>query len=191
VIFIFHVNPQSVDDRIDLSTYDVPPNKPFRFDNDFHAEKFLEHKAPYYGVVKVDQQLDEDTGQFKLDLDKAKKQAYQALEKAEILMVETYVSTQRSDRIRINYPAMPPEGRVADIIERRKIDLGEQYGIYPVGYGKSQATVQREREIETLRKENSDMRDQMTKLMEKMVEAGLIESDGVELKGKSQSRKVG
>lgn len=131
--FVLHMDDVTVSDRIDLQLIEIAPNKPYRFDDEFICEKFMEHKW-YHGFVKVEQEFNDETGAFKLNLEKARAESKLRLENADDQMVQQYVRTQMEDRVAIGRPPLPPVGRVADIITRRKVDLAGTYGIHPVGW---------------------------------------------------------
>lgn len=128
--FLLHTGPEPVVDVIDGVKYEALPGKPLKFTDILHANAFLEHKHDY-GVIEVGA-TETETG-IQLDLAEAKERADQALKQAEDNIVAAYVKTQVEDRLRHNFPAMPPQGRAKEIIARKKIDL-KKHGINPVGW---------------------------------------------------------
>lgn len=151
--YLLHAHTEPVADFLDITLYVVKPNIPFRFENDFHAQRFFEHME-HSGVVYVKENHNDETGQFTLDIKGAIAEARERLYEQETAMVERYVRTQQEDRLRRNFPAMPPEGRTAEIIKKRNIDLGETYNLYPVGWGKSKASAEHDAEIAQLKEQN-------------------------------------
>lgn len=159
--FLLHVDDQSVVDIIDGIKYEALPGKPLRFDNDHHAQAFLEHKATY-GVIEC-QAKDTETGVV-VDLEGSREAAKAALDASETAVVNDYIKTQIEDRIRKNYPAMPPQGRAADIIEKRQVDL-KLHGINPVGWMPNENTPTSENFSE-LKKQNELLAEQNRRLAE-------------------------
>lgn len=175
--YVLHVNDQPVADFIDITLYVVPPNKPFRFDNDFHAELFVRHMS-HSGVVFVTEQYDDDNGQFKLDLGQARTQAAAQLEEAEKAVIQAYVTSQMEDRLAHGKPARPPMGRQLEVVKKRGVDLGEEYGIYPIGWGKSKVQADREKEMEELRESNRKVTQQLADLLQQLPQLRVVTGDG-------------
>lgn len=150
--------PGIVCDRIDVNDYRLPANRPVEISNNFHANKVMEHKS-YHGVVVVNH-VTNDEG-VKLDLDDARRRATATLFTRERDAIDRYIKTQLEDRLRMNYPALPPDARTARLIVKHGVDL-TTYGIKPVGW--TPPAPMASSPLQVLSQQNADLQKQNEEL---------------------------
>lgn len=110
--------------------YEILYDTPTDIQSDFMAGKILEH-LHYYGIVEV---LSTRTrGGVTFDMEDAVKRAIDCLRVSEEQCVNDYVQFQLEDRVRKNYPPLPPAGRALACVVKHKVNL-LKYGLRPVGW---------------------------------------------------------
>ncbi len=128
-MYLIQVGPEPVHDVIDGKLFTFPPNEPVEVEDDFAGRAIIEHKA-YTGITQVPMVKTRTAINF--DVEGAKKRAAVARKTGLQSLVDNYIKTQIEDRLRKNYPAMPPSEVVQKAIDELGIDLSS-YGIRPVG----------------------------------------------------------
>lgn len=108
----------------------LPYDEPTEFANEYMAGKILEH-CHYYGIVEVHAQRDRQGVHY--DIEDAKRRAKEALEVSMKACINDYVITQLEDRVRKNYPPLPPSGRALECCIVLKYNLLKA-GIRCVGW---------------------------------------------------------
>lgn len=168
---LYHTDVEVVHDLNDGLLYTFPPNEPVEVKDDYIASKILEHKV-YHGLVEV-KQIQTRSG-VKYDLDAAQKAAEIALKEADKKVLDEYVKSQLEDRIRKNYPPVPPTGRYKYVVDKYRIDL-RKYGINLIGPDaiENAPTIQTmtSPDVQILMNENAELRSKIEKFMG-MVERG-------------------
>lgn len=110
--------------------YVIPYDLPTDIERDFMADKIVEH-LHYFGIVEVYSTRDRAGVHF--DMEDARNRALTSLEISEKECIDQYVRTQLEDRVRMNYPALPPMGRAMECVIKHKVNL-LKYGLQPVGW---------------------------------------------------------
>jgi hypothetical protein len=128
---LLHLNPDPIVEVVEGIRYELPPGEAFEVEDDFHADKILE-RISWGGIVEVP--VRKVKGGTEYDLDFAVNRAEELLKAAEDKTIAEYVTAQKDERIAKGRPALPPEGRAAEIILRRRIDLGKEYNLFPIGW---------------------------------------------------------
>lgn len=157
-------------DVINNVTYKFPPNKAVPVNDDWVANMIMDRIGKNHGMVFVDQIVDIDKGTIVLDLEKAKRDSRAALAQADEEFLLGYVMSQQTDRMSQGRPPMPPGGRALQIVKGENVDLGERFGIFPVGWGKSKAQIDREREMESMKRENDELKGQQMMMSAQIAE---------------------
>lgn len=153
-IYVYHESEEVAQVRIDGASFAIPSHELFpiedvrgtdcnnsgpieyRMHADYVADKICEH-AWYLGMQKVTAQVGRDGKSVKSDLDAAKAKAKQLCQDAEDRILQRYLDDQM-ERLRGNLPAVPPSGRITQIIKKRNINLAKDYNINPPGYAIAQ-----------------------------------------------------
>lgn len=168
-IFVIHSMPETQSFQLGDVWYHIPPNEPFEIEHGpFYASKLLEIYGPVYGVMEVPTVKDRTGIHIDVDLAIVNSQNYlKAVDKA---LLDAYVNEQRVERISKNLPAMPPAGRVAQIIKDRKIDLKAKYNIDIMGMDVfvDHEKVQLKKENEALRNQVAGQDAQLQSIMARM-----------------------
>lgn len=159
--YLLHVDDEEVTDCIEGIVYRVPPNRPVKIESDLIAHLIMEHKH-YHGLVYVNEVEDADGG-VKLDVKTAKTEAAKRLFDEDQRQINKYITIQREDRLRFNFPALPPGGRMEKAIKRHNVDLSKA-GIFPVGYDIEKAQRAKDQEMTQLRVENDHLREEFAAL---------------------------
>jgi hypothetical protein len=198
-MYVLHMDSKNVEDVINGTLYEIPPDEPFEIENKDHGRLLLEHKY-YTGIVEVE--VRKDKGNITVCVDEAREKALANLAAQDAAMFNRWVEDQYVDRIRKNFPALPAVGRVKEIIERRRINIAE-YGIRPVevGFGKGadnpvpSATspdvlalqaqndkLQKQLELQesSYKSDIQQMQGQVSGMMQLLKDAGLLADDGDE-----------
>lgn len=130
--FILHTGPELITLILGDHHYRIAPDEPFEVeDGQFYTDKLLEIYGVQYGLIEC-VQAKSRTG-ITIDIEAELERAEKYLEDCEIHMLNEYVNGQRTERIAHNLPAIPPQGRVAEIIKARKVDLKKKYNIELLG----------------------------------------------------------
>lgn len=131
--YLLHVGKHEVYDKInDYPPFCFPPGEAVEIPDEFIAGKILEHKR-LEGLVMVPMK-GKKNGFPEYDVEGAKIEAARVLKKAHREIYERYVKDQRENRIRKNFPPLPPSEVVRRIIEEEGYDLAAD-GINIVGAG--------------------------------------------------------
>lgn len=108
----------------------LPFDEPTEFQNEYMASKIVEH-CHYYGIVEVHSTRDRAGVHY--DMEDAKKRAKQSIQISMKACINDYVKTQLEDRVRKNFPPLPPEGRALESCIVMKYNLLKS-GIRCVGW---------------------------------------------------------
>lgn len=136
--YLYHCDDINVEDVIDGTLYVIPPNKIVEVKNDFHAEAILSHKH-FQGLVEVTIIPKEDGSGF--DWTPGYKQiAADRLAASDDNRIQDWVQGQIEERVRKNYPALPPSDRLKLIIKRRGVEISN-FGLHPVEIKQGQKPV--------------------------------------------------
>lgn len=134
---LYHLYTNHLDEPQDVAWCDgngllhkVPYDEPTEIMSDWFARLIVEH-CEYSGIVEVE--LIKDRHGVRYSMEDAKHRALQCLEVAEKKCINDYIFTQLNDRIRANYPPMPPMGRQLECVIKHKTNL-LKHGIRPVGW---------------------------------------------------------
>ena len=172
---LLHVHSEELAETISgVGTFRLAPNIAVIIDNDFYADKILEHLSPY-GVVEVGVTKTQQGESYHLRT--AKDEAAKALSAAEDSIVKIYVAEQQL-RIQNGKAAIPPVGRTEEIIRKRNIDLAGDYDLHPVGYHAGKAAKTREEEFANLRKQNDDLCKRLDELATRIGQLNLPNVSG-------------
>ena len=98
----------------------LPFDVPTEFENEFMASKIIEH-CHYYGIVEVHSTRDRSGVHY--DMEDAKRRAQQALDASIDACINDYILNQMTDRVRQNFPPLPPQGRALECCIIRKYNL--------------------------------------------------------------------
>lgn len=179
---LYHLSEGPITEKLGHIMYRIPPGEPTEIADDFHAEKLLERFAAPFGLVEVCVYKTADGTKY--DLEKAHAEAVEGLAAGEEACIAKYIKVQLEDRIRVNFPPLPPVGRVAELIKKRNVDLG-MYGIRPFGMPLLEATADVSRaEFEALKRQNATLADKLSRLMGSDLDTGDTET----LKPKPKAR---
>lgn len=119
--------------QLDDNRYYLPPGEPVEIpEGEFYATKLVEQYGPVYGLVHVTGARTK-TG-YSIDTDAAIKQAQARLKEVDTDLLMRWVRDQQDDRLKGGLPALPPTGRVEQIIRENKIDLKARFGFIPSGW---------------------------------------------------------
>lgn len=127
--YLYHVDDVNVEDVIDGTLYVIQPSKIVEVKDDFHAQALLNHKV-HQGLIEVTVTPKADGSGFDWTVG-YKQAAADALGAADDARIQDWVTGQIEERIRKNYPALPPSDRLKVLIKRRGVVI-ENFGIRPV-----------------------------------------------------------
>jgi hypothetical protein len=164
---VLHAEDETIHDLIDGKLYSIPPNEVFEIENDHHADLLLQHKH-YHGIVLIEGKKGPRGTTF--DFEQATADAKEKLAAKELETVQAYVAAQMEDKVSKGLPARPPEGRVARIIKKLKIDLARDYNLQVLGQPTSAKQVHddTQRQLKEERERNDKLQADFTKLQEQM-----------------------
>lgn len=171
MIFVMHMDEEVATVVVDGRLLTIPPDFAFEvpeirgndMNNNGHYEYIIpDHQVAakvrehgwYHGIVDVP--VIRTGNAITVDTDAARVAAKTALMAAQDAMLTLYI-TEQQERIKGGKAALPPDGRVATVIERRGIDLRRDFSIDPPGYTLGKI-VNREAEIDDLKKEVAEQR---------------------------------
>lgn len=100
--------------------YEVPYDEPTEFESDFMAGKLVEH-LHYFGLIEINRIKTRHGIEY--DLDEAKDRALKTLEISEKACINDYIKSQLEDRVRQNFPPLPPVGRALECCVKHKYNL--------------------------------------------------------------------
>lgn len=150
-----------------VGTFNFEPGVPLEIDNDFIAVKVRE-QLWYAGVVEIPMTKDKWKG-LTLDVPAAVAESEKLVLVAHQTQFKQYKESQ-IERAKDNKPAVMPEGRVANIVRRYKINLAE-HGLRTVGANPFEASGQNaqvagasEVMVAALKEENRMLTENMAEL---------------------------
>lgn len=108
----------------------VPYDNPTEFENEYMADKIVEH-CHYDGIIIV--KASRDRAGVHYDMEDARERALRALDVSIDACINDYVLNQMQDRVRMNFPPLPPMGRALECCIVRKYNLLKA-GIRLVGW---------------------------------------------------------
>lgn len=108
----------------------LPFDTPTEFANEYMAGKIVEH-CHYLGVVEVHSTRDRAGVHY--DMEDAKQRALHANDISIDACINDYVMNQMQDRVRMNLPPLPPQGRALESCIIRKFNLFKA-GIRLIGW---------------------------------------------------------
>jgi hypothetical protein len=100
--------------------YTVPFDEPTEILSDFMAEKIIEH-CHYYGIIEVMTTKTREGIQY--NMKDARARAMESLEVSEKACINDYIRTQLEDRVRANFPPLPPQGRALECCVKHQYNL--------------------------------------------------------------------
>lgn len=100
--------------------YTVPFDEPTEIMSDFMAEKIIEH-CHYYGIIEVATTKTREGIQY--NMKDARARALESLEVSEKACINDYIRTQLEDRVRANFPPLPPQGRALECCVKHQYNL--------------------------------------------------------------------
>lgn len=164
-----------------VGTFSFEPGVPLEVDDDFIAEKVRE-QLWYAGVVEIPMTKDKWTG-LKLDVHAAVEESKALVFAAHQTQFKQYKESQ-IERAKDNKPAVMPEGRVAEIVRRYKIDLAA-HGLRTVGANPFEASGQNAHPsgpsdvmVAALKEENRELKEGMAQLREMVEELATKPPEG-------------
>lgn len=142
--------------QLDDHWWHIPAFEPFEIDSVFYAEKLIEIYGPVYGIIPIPV-LKTRTG-TSFDIDAAEEAATVNLKQVEESLVLGWVREQQDTRIKNNLPALPPSGRVEEIIRIHHIDVKKKFNLDIAG-----AMTLEDPDKLRLERENQDLRLQLAR----------------------------
>jgi hypothetical protein len=100
--------------------YRVPFDEPTEIQSSFMADKIIEH-CHYYGIVEV--RTTKTRSGIVYSMDDARARAIECLEISEKACINDYIKTQLEDRVRQNFPPLPPSGRALQCCIKHRYNL--------------------------------------------------------------------
>jgi hypothetical protein len=166
-VYLLHVGNEPVYDFVqDIGMYTFPPGEPVEVKDDFIARAILEHKR-LEGLVEV--AVLRSRGGIQFDIDGATGAAKTALTAGRRELVARYIKIQQEDRIRHNFPPLPPSPVVQRIIEEDGVDL-KQFGINPAGWMVTPQTQTSSADFDALKESNKALMESVRILTQKVEE---------------------
>lgn len=108
----------------------LPFDTPTEFENEYMADKLVEH-CHYYGIVIV--HTTKTRHGIDYNMDDARERARLSLNASIDACINDYILNQMQDRVRNNFPPLPPEGRALECCIIRKYNLYKA-GIRLIGW---------------------------------------------------------
>lgn len=178
---LLHVDDETIHDLVEGRLYSFPPNEAVEVEDDFIAGRIEEHLS-YRGLTVVQTKRTPQGVTF--DIEGAKKLARERLEEQRTKAVLDYVAVQQESRISAGKPALPPTGRVLEIINKRGIDLGKEFNLHPAGWeskaaaaGKDDRFRQLEEQNLKLASDNATLKENMEKILKRLDEQAEAPAD--------------
>jgi hypothetical protein len=122
-MWLIQVGPEPIHTVQEGRLYSFLPSVPKKIEDNFLARNILQELS-ITGITQVPESTD-TSGMPQYDIEGAKKQAKQARLEGLRRIVDRYIKTQLEDRLRKNYPAMPPSEPEQKAIDELGIDLSE------------------------------------------------------------------
>lgn len=162
--YLIHVDDEVIHDLVEARLYTFPPNEAVEVEDDFIAGRIEEHLA-YRGITVVKQKRTPKGIVF--DIESAQAEARERLEAARTKAVLDYVTMQQESRISAGKPALPPTGRVLEIINKRGIDLGKEFNLHPSGWESKAASEGKDDRFRQLEDSNLRLANENAQLKER------------------------
>lgn len=140
--------------QLDDHWWHLVPGDVTEIESEFYAEKLVEIYGPIYGIIRIEPKR--TRGGISYNIEAAEEAALADLARVEEILLTNWVRDQQDTRIALNLNALPPAGRVAEIIIKHKIDLKKKFNLDVMGN-----SVLVDSEKEQLKRDNAQLREQI------------------------------
>ncbi len=127
------------------------------------SAEILIKEGKRFGLVAVPEVRTD--GGIKFDVESAAALSSSLRSQFEQGLIDAYVRAAKEDELG-KLPVRPPSAALQALLDSRGLDLKRDFGITPVGYRVGEATAQRDKETDDLKKEVGELKAMLTMLLE-------------------------